>query len=121
MANLVTARIMWAWFLLVAAAEGIDAILGFPMSPWIVLLGCVAIPSAVHLAGDRWRQGAGQRNQVIQEDYEARHAARINGERVFTEWELRESLDEAGQAAFDLLTDAVERRDAAQDPGVATN
>lgn len=111
MANLVTGRVFWSWILVVLSLSGINEILGQPINSWCIPLGALTFIGLFHLAGDRWRQGAGQRNQVIQEDYEARHAARINGEQVFTEWELRESLDEAGKAAFDLLEDAIHRRD----------
>ncbi len=115
MEAVVNGRAMWTWIISLLAAVGLNAVLGSPAPPGSITLAWVAIPTALYLLSDRVAAGLGGRRLLIQEAYEAGQRRREGGGQVhffdpLTD-ELRGSLDEAGQAAFDLLEDAIERRD----------
>jgi hypothetical protein len=98
------------------AASIANAVSGNPIEPWLLPLAWIAVPSTLYLLADRWASSTSGRRLLIQEAYEEGQRRRSA-----EPWpvldpltdELRESLDEAGRASFDLLEDAIERRDLA--------
>lgn len=110
MEAIASGRVLWAWSFSLAAAIVANVVIGSPVSSGLIALGWVAVPSALYVLSDRFTAAGGMRRMVLQETYDKNQRQRNNVVDAYTSVELRDSLDEAGQAAFDMLEDAIERR-----------
>lgn len=113
MQSYVNGRALRHWFITVVSLEIAAAVAGSPDPVFALIpLAVTALIFGVRALGDAWASGVVLRQVTATSDYELA-AAEFNHRRLNEIGlnGLSETLDPAGQAAVDLVIDALKRRD----------